>query len=316
MGSRVTGLSNYYLFQRSLSLRNIEMSRAAEQLSSEKRINRPSDDPTGSVQVLAMRQSIAKLEQYDRNLNAANQALIQTESTLSSVNEEVILKARDIAIKANAPQNKSPESRAALAAEVQQLQQHLLTLSNTQINGKYLFAGYKTDTTPFTLDAAQPNADPVETYAGDTNVQSIQISDSSTLVIQSRGDQLFQGDGTANTVNLFQSLANLEAAIRSGDYSTTSATGVPQMLEDLNKGSQQIINEITSIGAKTNRLDTAKIQLAGQRTTLSSFISDIEDADMAEVATNFSRANTALQATLQSAGAILNLPSLINFIGR
>jgi flagellar hook-associated protein 3 FlgL len=317
MGTRITGLSNYYLFQRSLSLRNAELARSAEQVTSQKRINKPSDDPTGTGAVLAMKQSMDKIEQYQRSLGVAERTLQMSESTLNSV-KDVLNRAKELAIQANSPSGHAETARIAIADELQQLQQQLLSLSNTEVNGEYLFSGYRVTTKPFSLDAAQPNADPVATYAGDTNVKSVQINDGSSLVIQSRGDQVFQGDGTNATVDLFQAMATLENNLRSNapDYSETSATGVPQSIEDLGKGFSQVMSEITSIGAKTNRIDTSKFQLSAQRTTLETFVSDIEQADFESTAAEFQRANLALQATLQSAGTILNLPSLMSFIGR
>jgi flagellar hook-associated protein 3 FlgL len=228
---------------------------------------------------------------------------------------ELLQHAKELAIKGkNGTLNQ--DGRNAIATEVQQLQQQLLQISNTNINGQYIFSGFKSDTKPYTLDASQPGADPVATYAGDTNVRSVQISEDATLVIQSRGDQVFQGDGTASTVDLFQTLADLETALRAGNLDDTDPASVGAQLDNLDTGIAQVNNETASIGAKMNRIESLKLDYQKQLETFQAFTEDIEGIDPAKVAFEYQRANTALQATISSASIILKMPSLMDFIGR
>jgi flagellar hook-associated protein 3 FlgL len=311
---RPTGLSNFLLFQRAIASRNIESFKTAEKLSTQKRINRPSDDPEGSKIILSFKDGLQRLEQYEKNLNVGDRMLKQTESSLMTV-KDILLRAKDLAIQGRNG-TLSQEGRTALAQEIQQLQQELLRLSNTELNGEYLFSGYRSGTIPFTLSALQPNANPVATYNGDTNVRSIQIGDASNLVVQSRGDLTFMGDGTAATVNLFQTMANLEVALRAGNLDDTDPASVGSMIDNLQIGIGQVINEITTVGAYQNRIESARSYLGAQIETIKTFVSSLEDVDMAEAAFEYQRANIALDATLTAAGNILNLPSLMDFIGR
>lgn len=314
MTLRLTGLSSYYMFSRSLAQRNFDMFRTSEQVSTNKRINRPSDDPEGAKMLLSLKGNMSQIDQYDSNLDVADRNLRQVESSLSSV-KDLLVRAKEIAI-AGKNGTLGTDARRGLAEEVQQLQQQLLSLSNTQVGGEYIFGGFKTTTQPFSLDASQPNADPVVTYAGDSNIRSIQISDDSTIAIQVRADLVFRGDGGASTTDLFQALADLEVALRTNNVDDTDPASVGQQIDELDLGITQVLNEVTSVGAKSNRILTAKESIASQRETLRLFISEIEDADMGQVATEFQRANMALNATIQSAGTILNMPSLMSFLGK
>lgn len=313
MGLRLTGLATYYLFTNSLTKRNFEMFRTSEQMSSMKRINRPSDDPEGTKVMLGFKVSMSQLEQYQKNLDVADRHLQQTESSLTQV-KDILVRAKELAIQGKNG-TMSADARAALAEEVQQLQQQMLSAANTNINGEYVFSGYKTDTLPYALSALQPNATPVATYSGDTNVRAVQISEGSTMAIQVRGDQVFQGDGTAAQVDLFQSMADLESALRSNNIDDDDAHSVGSMIDDLDKGLTQVLGHITSVGAKLNRIESTKAEYSSQIDNFKVFTENIEGADVAQLASEFQRANTALQATIQAAGLVMKMPSLMEFIG-
>lgn len=312
MDLRLTGLSSYYLFTKSLSDRNRDLFKTSEQMSSQKRINRPSDDPEGYKVALGYKDSQEKILQYQRNLEVADRSLQQTSTSLNSV-KELLQRAKDLAIQGrNGTLNQ--DARNSIAQEIQQLQQQLVQIANTNINGEYIFAGYKTDTLPYALSSSQPRVDPVATYSGDTNTRAVQVSENSTMAIQVRGDHVFQGDGTANQVDLFQTLADLEVALRDNNNDDTDAASIGSMIDDLGKGITQVLDHITSVGAKLNRIDSTRTANQNQIDTLKTFTSDIEDADIAQVAFEFQRANTALQATINSAGIILKMPTLMDFI--
>lgn len=288
------------------------MFKTSEQMATGKRINRPSDDIDGYQQALALKSTLDRVSQYERNLNQGERLLKHAETALSSVHD-VLKRAKELALQGRNG-TLSQDERTAIAEEVQQLQQQVLNLANTQIDGEYIFSGYRSNTKPYALDNAQPNADPVATYSGDSNIRTVQINDSTTLDVQVRGDQTFQGDGTAATVDIFQTLADLESSLRSGNLDETSATGVPQMIDDVQTAMNQVINQVTSIGARSNRIEAARSHFDVQKETIQSFLEDIETADPYETIMEFQKATTALQSTVNAASIVLNQPSLLQFI--
>lgn len=323
MSLRLSGLSSFYLFQRSLAARNTDVLRSSEQLSTQKRINRPSDDPEGAKTVLTFRHAMDKINQYKTNIVNGQRILKQTETTLSAV-KDVITRAKELAIQGN-NSTIGQTGRTALAEELKQRTQELLGLANTEVNGEYIFAGFKTDTKPFALDVNFPNPS-TSTYSGDTNQKSIQINEGETVQIQSRGDLIFKGDGTASTVDIFKVLGDLEKTLRTPinpganpgdpDHFDTISAAMGNAIGDLDKAFNQVVQEVTSIGGKENRLESTNDTFDVQMETLKSFISDIEDKDIAEITMEFQRAQLAMQATLGSANAVMNMPTLMDFIGR
>jgi flagellar hook-associated protein 3 FlgL len=323
MSLRLSGTSSYILFQRNLGLRNAELFKSSEQLSSQKRINRPSDDPEGAKAVLNFRTALDRIDQYKSNILAARRSLVQTENAVSGTKTELD-RIKEIALQAN-NSFMSTEARLALAEEVRQITQTVLGLANTEVNGEYIFSGFKTDTLPFTLDANFPTP-PTATYNGDTNLKSVKIGEGETIESQIRGDLLFLGDGGPRSVDIFQVLGTLENTLRTEvnpaanpgdpDHFDTISAALGESIEDIDIAINQVIRDLTQLGGKTNRLDTAENNFEIQKETLKTFISDIEDKDFAEITMEFQRAQLALQATLGAANATLTLPSLMDFVGR
>jgi len=299
------------------------MFRSSEQLQSQKRINRPSDDPEGSKTILNYRSALDKIAQYKSNIETGQRNLRHAEITLNTT-KELLDQAKQLAIQGN-NSTLGTDGRKAIADQIKEISAQLLGLANTEINGQYLFSGFKTDTLPFSLDAAFPNPS-TATFNGNTNLKQIEIAEGQSVAIQIRGDQAYMGDGTASTVDLFAVLGTLENTLRTPintaavagdpDHFDTISAAMGDSLEDLDLGVSQVLREITGLGGKQNRLDATLGDFEVQAVTLKSFISGIEDKDIAEISMEFQKAQLALQATLSSAGAIMNLPSLMEFVGR
>jgi flagellar hook-associated protein 3 FlgL len=118
-----------------------------EKMASQKKINRPSDDPIGMSRILSLRKSMASVEQYRRNINSCNSWIEITESKLSSV-DDLLANAQEIAI-AQSTATASAETRSISAATVQQIIDEMLSLANSKYGDRYLFSGTRMDEAPF-----------------------------------------------------------------------------------------------------------------------------------------------------------------------
>lgn len=115
--------------------------------SSQKRINRPSDDPAGTSRVLAYRSSIERTGQYETNSDTALGWLNLADETLNNVSATVI-RIRTLAEQA-ATDSYSADQRAAIGAELRQLMGSLVNLANTEHEGKHIFGGQRYDVPSF-----------------------------------------------------------------------------------------------------------------------------------------------------------------------
>lgn len=110
--------------------------------ATQKRINRPSDDPSGTIKVMNYRASLASTEQYIDNSADADSWLKSTGSALQQTT--VILgKLRELAEQA-ATGTLTAENRLAISYEVNEMFDQLINLSNTEFAGSHLFSGHKT----------------------------------------------------------------------------------------------------------------------------------------------------------------------------
>ena len=162
------------------------------QLASGKRISKPSDDPSGAVRVANLNSGIQKLDQYSRNIGAAQSALAFEENTLDQVSNN-LQRIRELTVQGNNSTNDAT-AKSNIAKEIEQLYNELISLSNTRdASGEYIFAGFKVDTPPFNDNGTNVS------YNGDQGQRFIQISDGTKIAMRDTGDQIFQsipnGDG-------------------------------------------------------------------------------------------------------------------------
>jgi flagellar hook-associated protein 3 len=188
MSNAVTG----YLMRQSEELYKVR-----EQISSQKKINRPSDDPTGMRNILEYRNKIATVDQYLDNLARGTTRLETTEITLDVV-DDLIGVVREI----SQQQGKgTTQSRLFAADQVRDLADQVVDLANTKSGNNYMFSGHKTDRPAFghVVEVSGGTAGDLEfgLAAIATNV-TIDVMDGSGLVI----DTITAGGGTdgVNTV--------------------------------------------------------------------------------------------------------------------
>jgi len=144
---RVTQRSMFSNFVNNMNSSLSELMNSNEQASSQKKINRPSDDPVGAARVLSYRFDINSLKQYQVNVDTGKGWLTQADSTLTSVNT-VLTRVRELAEQA-ATGTMSKDNRKQAGFEVRQLFEQLITLSNTEFEDQHIFAGHKTDQAAF-----------------------------------------------------------------------------------------------------------------------------------------------------------------------
>ena len=183
----MTRITTAYLFQKTaidIAQKQFDISEIQNQISTGKRLNKPSDGPAETARVIDLNQAIGRIDQFQRNSIFANQRLGLEDATLSSVNNS-LLRVRDLALQANSG-SQTGETRAIIRAEVEQRLQELLDYANSRDgNGNYLFAGSKTRTEPFTQTASGV------AYNGDQNQLSLKISSNRTIVASESGYDLF-----------------------------------------------------------------------------------------------------------------------------
>ncbi|MEH6713982.1 MAG: flagellar hook-associated protein FlgL, partial [Paraglaciecola polaris] len=126
-------ISTGQLFDRSIRavLDNQDnLSNVQQQLSTGKKLLRPSDDPVGSAQVIRLTEEIDLIAQYKKNNNLLTSSIAQEETILSGVTDN-IQKARQLMIQAgNGIINVA--DRKAISIEIGQIRDQIFGAMNSQ----------------------------------------------------------------------------------------------------------------------------------------------------------------------------------------
>ncbi len=257
------------------------MAQAQEQVSSGKRLNRPSDNPPDAQQAIKYNQVFASVGQYLRNVQTAQNATATAEGALSSAGD-AIQRLKELSLEA-ANGTLSASDRQGVLAEVNQLADQLVSLANTKNGDDYVFSGQKTSTAAYANVGAA--------YAGDTNPITARISQGQTLRVNVTADVAF-GPALA-------AAAQLAADLAAGNAPQ------PATISGLDTALSAALTARTTIGAIDNRLSGAQTFLTDQQLSITAMLSTLEDADMPAVITEASTRQTAYQAAISVNAKIL-----------
>ena len=266
--------------------------KANEQVSTGKRINRPSDDPIGVQKSLKLASQLADNEQYERNTDYALSWMETTDQALNSISN-ALQRANELGLQASNGTN-SPEDQQTIAKEIEQLRAEIQDIANTKFDGKYIFNGQKTD------QPMQVAANGDLTY---DNQSMLQRMSSSNAIEMNVTGEVFDGN-----VNLFKALDQLSAALENGDKDGISST-----LEQLETGKDQVLNSWTSLGAKQSRVEGMNQRLKEENLSLQTLVSKNDDVDFAEAIMKLKTEESVYQASLAASAKIIQ-PSLLDFL--
>ncbi len=132
----------------------------------QKKINRPSDDPAGAALVLNSRAKIEETEQYQRNVDTARGWLELTDGTLQQVSS-TIAQIKTLTEQA-ATGTMTAENRQQIAYQVEELFGTLLNLSNVEFEDNSIFGGHNPGDTAFEEGLGVMTRDPDMDLSGAT----------------------------------------------------------------------------------------------------------------------------------------------------
>src|SRR4051794_23740556 len=270
-----------------------------EELSSGRSINRPSDDPGGTLASMQYRGQIARTNQFSRNasdglgwLGTADNALTGSLTTVRRV--------RDLALQgANATMG--PTERAALAEEVDNLRNELIGIANTAYQGRPIFAGNAQTTAAFDANG---------NYLGDMDSIVRTVAPNNVSVpVNVPGPTAFAVDPANPTANdLFKVFSDISADLRSGSTNLTNSD-----LTRLDQGLSNVQNQVSRVGALYNRLDNLSTRADDDLITVKNNLAEVESVDLPKTIVELQLQQTAYQAALSATAKVVQ-PSLLDFL--
>jgi flagellar hook-associated protein 3 FlgL len=267
-----------------------EMARSQREVSSLKRVQVPSDDPSAMSTVISERSAMRGYDQYVEATDSADSRLRVIDSTLSDVIKNLTSAQTTVAAAHNS--FLTTQQREAYALQLEGIRDAVLTDVTAQFRGTYLFSGTAALTTPYVKDAAGI----VQSYQGDNGRMSIDI-DRGRAVDATIDGSTFVGD-------LFDTFENLLQAVRNGD-----GAGMDAGLVGLAAAFDRTTNAQSRVGNELSTLEDHKMRLGDMRRAADSRRSELEDANLAEAITKMQQADAAHRAALGavSTGSRLSL---------
>jgi flagellar hook-associated protein 3 FlgL len=174
--------------------RQQEVAITQNHISTGRRVLAPSDDPVAASQMLNVAEAQALNKQYADNAQAVKARLGLQENALSAITR-LLQDVRTLTVQAGDGALSSSDLRS-IAEEVNGRYQELIGLANaTDGSGEYLFAGFRTNTTPFAETAPG-----VVAYLGDEGRREVAVSDSRSIALNDSGSDILMrirnGNGT------------------------------------------------------------------------------------------------------------------------
>jgi flagellar hook-associated protein 3 FlgL len=275
--------------------------RAAElelDMASGKKIRRPSDDPAAVAKIQRLNTDISKNEQYLKNIGHIYEFTSYAASALDVVAEE-LQGAKEIALQ-GASGTLDPDARRSLAGRVDQNIDSMVDLANSKFNNRYLFAGSKTNTKPFTRTGD------VITYDGNDKSISGKIGFQADVAYNKTGSEVFNAAGG---VDVFQAMIDLKQGLENNDQDAVQAS-----VAVLDDAIRQITDKTADLGALQSRLNLTEEMIESNKISLAESLSKTQDTDVVEALVEHTIVENALNAGLKTMSKTIQT-TLVDFIG-
>jgi flagellar hook-associated protein 3 FlgL len=271
-----------------------------QQLSSGKKINQPSDDPYGTSQAIGLNGQLSSLDDYTNNITDGTAWTQQATTSLGDI-DSMVQRVRELVVQASNGTYTQSDLNAS-ASEVNQLIDAIKQEANASYNGQYVFSGTSTSTAPYQSGST-------DTYQGGTGSVNRLIGPNTTISVNTNISSLLGNGQASGDGGLLDTLRTIVSDMQSGN---TGAIGGAD-LQNLDSNFGTLTQMEANMGAISNRLTLASTRVQQLQTSDTAALSNVQDADMATTAINFSTEQAAYTAALR-AGANIVQSSLLDFL--
>ena len=337
--TRVSEQSSFHAINHAVNKTKSRLEDLQLQGSNLKRVQKPSDDPIGNTELLAIRSQKVDNTQYSRNISFAKAQLSFVENAVEELTN-IMLKAKELAI-GQASNFYDADIRKSVAKEVEQLKKQMVAIGNRRMGNKFIFGGHKNLTQPFN-DQGE--------YFGDSNTTKIEVSKDFFVPVNFSGKSVFfpkqnsaqeketpelplsapkileepdaekepeinrslasfkEDQTPVVQKNIIHHIQALEDALN-----TNNPEIIQSLLPVLDKDMDQLVQLRTKIGSTINSIDNASENIEKTNLLNEEYKSKIEDADVAELFTDLTRQQNTLNATYRASAQLMN-KSLMDFL--
>lgn len=292
------------------TLKNIRSSstkllKAQNAVSSQKAIEKLSDNPAGVARSMRIRAQIASMIKYSGNMDEASDRLETVDISLSAMSD-ILGRLKELSQEASNA-TRSGEDLKGIAAEASALYDHIVAEANAQSDGKYIFSGDSPWIKPFTDDGAGNIV-----YSGNSLRDDVLVAPGVTVPVGLVGTDVFVDSSAGGFGDLFVEVKDFIADLQAGDFSA-----MPGHMDALDKAFAHMVAARSMAGAQAaalaeNRGLSARLDASidGSKELLS----EIEDIDFEEAVTYMAQQETIYQASLSVAARTASRRTLVDYL--
>ncbi len=281
-----------------------DLERAAErmavyqrQVSSGKRVHRPSDDPAAAAGAIGERAELAAIDRYAEAADSAEARLRAADAVLS----DLIMQLTNAKVAAQSGRGSvvTPAQREAAAGALEAVAEAILADIRVSVAGSYLFSGTASTTPPYAKTGATISA-----YQGNGSRMAVDLDRNESLYVSFDARDVVAPGGN----DVFAILEALAAAVRAGDDTAIQAglDGLDEVFQAATKVQSEVGNSFRMIESQRDRLNVLGL---ASKTRLSK----LEDANMATAASGLASSETLYRAALAAIGSTARL-SLLDYL--
>ncbi len=285
--------ANTQEFLANLQILTQETQTTEEQVSSGRTINQPSDDPGELGDVLQLESDLGNVNQVSQNLSQITSQVNTAESALETVTS--VLDQVSSLGEQGANSNVTASVRSGLSQQVEQALSQLVSLSQTQYDGQYVFSGSDANQPSYQLDLNSPTG--VDQLIANPQTNLIQDATGTTFAVSQTAQQIFDDqnpDGSPAADNIFAAVNNVRLALANNDE-----TGLTNALSSLQSAQTHLAESLQFYGGVQDQLSNATSVAQKFQLEYQSGLTQATSTDMATAAITLTQEQTSLQASLQ-----------------
>lgn len=277
--------------------------RASRRISSGVRVSAASDAPSDVVGILRLHSAVGRNQQIQANLDRVRTEVDGAEQALRSA-VELMDRAAVLASQGTGPAQ-TPGTLAALATEAEGLQQRMVSISATQVDGRFVFGGDADQSAPFALNLTGGGAAGVQTLTTTAATRQVEDASGARFSVGKTAAEIFH-NGAAS---VFTALNSLRVALKNGDVAA-----LPTLNATVRDAGSWLNEQLAFYGGTQNRIATAMSSSQTLELQLKTELSGRQDTDLSEAALELVQDQTQQQAAL-SARAKLPRTTLFDLLG-
>jgi flagellar hook-associated protein 3 FlgL len=284
------------------------MSTLNQQIATGNKLLTAADDPIAAGQIMALNDKISLSTQYTANQQNISQ-IQSEESTVLNQLQSSLQSAKSLLGSVNGSSGTSTQTSSA--ATLSGLYQMIKDMANHQdTNGNYIFAGFNSDTQPYSQTAIYGTAtttSPATSYLGDAGQRQVQISQGQTVAANDSLNSVMQS-GTAS--DLLQTLDQIASDLKNGTATQTSLSSAYSVVSNALDNLQSVQSALTGRQLQvSNQQDVTKQFMTNDQNTLG----NLSQVDQTKAIVELQQRQTSLQAA-ESAFSTTAKLSLFNYL--